>query len=208
MSLTDRHITALMHQIATRNDIELVHPFAELETFGSLVYLAECYGFRYESVRLVGKHRIMHVQLVRDSSPWARQRAAANSAAFPDPGPGRPVPGMYLGSLTPVPEVQPEVDVITALIRHDALGAAANRKQLLAIGWGSAVLFLLMAVLTGKYAVLLPLAVLMPLFMLGSLKINTTRRAKLAQRLTAAGCTPVRDAAGAERYVRPVPQGF
>ncbi|MFH0174412.1 hypothetical protein [Streptomyces cacaoi] len=207
MSLADRHITALMRQITTRNDIELVHPFAELDTFGALVYVAECYGFRYESVRLVGKHRIMHVQLVRDPSAWARQRAAANSAAFPDPGPGRPVPGMYLGSLTPVPEVQAEVDVITALIRHDALGAAANRKQLLAIGWGAAALFLLMAVLTGKYAVLLPLAVLMPLFMVGSLKVNTSRRAKLAQRLMAAGCTPVRDAAGLERYVRPVPQG-
>ncbi|MFI1027759.1 hypothetical protein [Streptomyces sp. NPDC020951] len=205
MSLADRHVTALMRQITTRNDIELVHPFAELETIGALVYVAECYGFRYERVRLVGKHRIMHVQLVRDPSAWARQRAAANSAAFPDPGPGRPVPGMYLGSLTPVPDIQADVEVITALIRYDALGAAANRKQLLAIGWGSAVLFLLMAVLTGKYAVLLPLAVLMPLFMLGSLRVNASRRAKLAQRLTAAGCTPVRDASGRERFVRPVP---
>ncbi|MFD9394615.1 hypothetical protein ACFWBB_28920 [Streptomyces sp. NPDC060000] len=208
MSIADRHITALMRQIATRDAIELVHPFAELQTFGALVYIAECYGFRYESVRLVGKHRVMHVQLVRDPSPWARQKAAANSAAFPDPGPGRPVPGMYLGSLTPVPEAQGDVDVITAMIRHDALGAAANRKQLLAIGWGSAALFLLMAPLTGTYAVLLPLAVLMPLLMLGALRLNTRRRAKLAQRLTAAGCTPVRDAAGRERYVRPVPQGF
>ncbi|MGW0870329.1 hypothetical protein ACWD3Z_07505 [Streptomyces sp. NPDC002740] len=208
MSLADRPLTALMRQIATRDAIELVHPFAELETFGALVYVAECYGFRYENVRLVGKHRIMHVRLTRDSAPWARQRAAANSAAFPDPGPGRPVPGMYLGSLTPVPEVQADVDVLTALIRHDALGAAANRKQLLAIGWGAGALFLLMAPLTGKYAVLLPLAVLMPLFMVGALRVNTTRRAKLARRLTAAGCTPVRDAAGLERYVRPVPQGF
>ncbi|MET7655372.1 MULTISPECIES: hypothetical protein [unclassified Streptomyces] len=208
MSLADRHITALMRQIATRDAIELVHPFAELQTFGALVYIAECYGFRYESVRLVGKQRVMHVQLVRDPSTWARQRAAANTAAFPDPGPGRPVPGMYLGSLTPVPEAQADVDVLTALIRHDALGAAVNRKQLLIIGWGSAVLFLLMAVLTGKYAVLLPLAVLMPLFMLGALRVNTGRRTRLAQRLTAAGCTPVRDAAGLERYARPVPQGF
>ncbi|MDX3243032.1 MULTISPECIES: hypothetical protein [unclassified Streptomyces] len=208
MSIADRHITSLMRQISTRNAIELVHPFAELQTFGALVYIAECYGFRYESVRLVGKQRILHVQLVRDPSPWARQRAAANSAAFPDPGPGRPVPGMYLGSLTPVPEAQPDVDLITALIRHDALGAAANRRQLQFIGWGSAVLFLLMAVLTGVYAVLLPLAVLMPAFMLGALRVNTSRRAKLAKQLTAAGCTPVRDAAGSERYVRPVPQGF
>ncbi|MEW2046343.1 hypothetical protein [Streptomyces sp. NPDC005476] len=206
--MADRHITALMRQIATRDAIELVHPFAELETFAALVYIAECYGFRYESVRLVGKHRIMHIQLVRDPGPWARRRAEANTAAFPDPGPGRPVPGMYLGSLTPVPEAQADVDVLTALIRHDALGAAANRKQMLAIGWGAAVLFLLMAPLTGAYAVLLPLAVLMPLFMLGALRVNTSRRAKLARRLTAAGCTPVRDAAGRERYVRPVPQGF
>lgn len=206
--MADRHITALMRQIATRNAIELVHPFAEWQTFGALAYIAECYGFRYESVRLVGKHRIVHVQLVRDPGAWARQRAAANSAAFPDPGPGRPVPGMYLGSLTPVPEAQADVDVITSLIRHDALGAAANRKQLLTIGGGSAVLFLLMAVLTGQYAILLPLAVLMPLFMLGALKVNTTRRAKLGRLLMAAGCTPVRDDAGRERFVRPVPQTF
>ncbi|MEU5766004.1 hypothetical protein ABZ782_08810 [Streptomyces asoensis] len=207
MSIADRHITALMRQAATGDTIELVHPFAEAETFGALVYIAECYGFRYESVRLVGKHRVLHVRLVRDPAPWARQRAAANSAAFPDPGPGRPVPGMYLGSLTPVPEAQPDVDVITALIRHDALGEAADRRKLLTIGWGAAALFGLMAPLTGQYAVLLPLAVVMPLMMLGALRVNAARRAKLARRLTAAGCTPVRDTAGRERFVRPVPQG-
>ncbi|MFF1548679.1 hypothetical protein [Streptomyces sp. NPDC058291] len=205
MSIAARHITALTRQIATRDAIELVHPFAEFQTFGALAYIAECYGFRYESVRLVGKHRILHVYLVRDHSPWARQRAAANSAAFPDPGPGRPVPGMYLGSLTPVPEAQADVDLITALIRHDAFGAAANRRQLQLIGWGSAALFLLMALLTGLYAVLLPLAALTPAFMLGALRVNTMRRAKLARQLTAAGCTPVWDGAGVERYVRPTP---
>ncbi|MFI5818439.1 hypothetical protein ACIA8I_04655 [Streptomyces rishiriensis] len=208
MSIAARHITALMRQIATRNAIELVHPFAEFQTFGALAYIAECYGFRYESVRLVGKHRILHVRLVRDPDPSARQRAAANSAAFPDPGPGRPVPGMYLGSLTPVPEAQADVELITALIRHDAFAAAANRKQLQFIGWGSGVLFLLMAALTGVYAVLLPLAVLMPAFVLGALRVNTMRRAKLARQLTAAGCTPVRDGAGVERYVRPAPAPF
>ncbi|MDX3115842.1 hypothetical protein [Streptomyces scabiei] len=208
MSIAARHITALMRQIATRNAIELVHPFAEFQTFGALAYIAECYGFRYESVRLVGKHRILHVQLVRDPDPSARQRAAANSAAFPGPGPDRPVPGMYLGSLTPVPEAQADVDLITALIRYDAFAAAANRRQLQFIGWGSAVLFLLMAVLTGVYAVLLPLAVLMPAFVLGALRVNTMRRAKLARQLTAAGCTPVRDGAGVERYVRPTPTPF
>ncbi|WP_449342529.1 hypothetical protein [Streptomyces aurantiogriseus] len=112
---------------------------------------------------------------------------------------------MYLGSLTPVPEAQADVDLLATLIRYDALEAAANRAQLLTIGWGSAALFLLLAVLTGKYAVLLPLAVAMPLGMLGALRVNTIRRAKLAQRLTAAGCTPVRDEEGRERYVRPVP---
>ncbi|GGR00333.1 hypothetical protein [Streptomyces aurantiogriseus] len=205
MSLADRHLDSLLRQITTRNAIELIHPFAELQTFGALAYVAECYGFRYESVRLVGKQRVVHVHLVRDPSPAARQRAAANTAAFPDPGPGRPVPGMYLGSLTPVPEAQADVDLLATLIRYDALEAAANRAQLLTIGWGSAALFLLLAVLTGKYAVLLPLAVAMPLGMLGALRVNTIRRAKLAQRLTAAGCTPVRDEEGRERYVRPVP---
>ncbi|MFJ9716653.1 hypothetical protein ACIRPQ_12020 [Streptomyces sp. NPDC101213] len=206
MSSTDRHLSSLMRQIATRDEVELIHPFAEWQTFGALAYVAECYGFRYAGVRLVGKQRIVHVTLVRDTAPWARQRAAANTAAFPDPGAGRPVPGMYLGSLTPVPEAQPDVDLLTALIRHEALEAAVNRRQMLAMAWGSAALFLLMAPLTGKYAVLLPLAVLTPLGLLGALRINASRRAKLARRLVAAGCTAVPDGSGRVRYVRPAPR--
>ncbi|MGA5895239.1 hypothetical protein [Streptomyces venetus] len=205
MSLADRQINTLMRQIATQDVIELVHPFSEWQTFGALAYIAECYGFRYVDVRLVGKHKIAHIRLVRDTSPQAQQRAAANTAAFPDPGPGRPVPGMYLGSLTPVAQAQADVDLITTCIRYDAAGAAANRKQLLTMAWAAPALFLLLAVLTGKYAVLLPLAVLTPVFVLGALRINTTRRAKLAERLLAAGCTPMRDEAGRERFVRPVP---
>ncbi|MDN0195206.1 hypothetical protein [Streptomyces sp. S.PNR 29] len=205
MSLADRHITALMRQLATQDVVELIHPFAEWQTFGALAYIAECYGFRYADVRLVGKHRIAHIYLVRDDSPQAQQRAAANRSAFPDPGPGRPVPGMYLGSLTPVPEAQPDVDLITTLIRYDAAGAAANRKQLLTMAWAFPLLFLLLAVVTGKYAVILPVAVLTPVFVLVSLRINATRRARLAERLTAAGCTPVRDESGRERFARPVP---
>jgi hypothetical protein len=205
VSITDRHIPALMRQLATQDVVELVHPFAEWQTFGALAYIAECYGFRYADVRLVGKHKIAHVYLVPDGSPQAQQRAAANRAAFPDPGPGRPVPGMYLGSLTPVPQAQADVDLITTLIRYDALGAAANRKKLLTMAWAFPLLFLLLAVLTGEYAVLVPLAVLLPAFLLGALRVNTARRAKLAEHLTAAGCTPVRDEAGRERFVRPVP---
>ncbi|MFF8969642.1 hypothetical protein [Streptomyces sp. NPDC014995] len=205
MSLAGRHLDSLMRQIATRNAIELIHPFAEWRTFGALAYVAECYGFRYESVRLVGKQRVVHVQLVRDPGPLARQRAAATTAAFPDAGPGRPVPGMQPGSLTPVPEAGADVDLLTTLIRYEALEAAADRAQLLTIAWGSAALFLLLAVLTGEYAVLLPLAVLTPLGMLGALRLNASRRARLAGRLTAAGCALVRDGQGRERYVRPLP---
>jgi hypothetical protein len=205
LSLADRHIAALMRQIATQDRIELVHPFAEWPTFGALAYIAECYGFRYAGVRLAGKQKMAHVQLVRDTCPEALQRAAVCRAAFPDPGPGRPAPGMYLGSLTPVPEAQADVDLVTTLIRYDAAGAAANRGQLLAMAWAGPALFGLLAVLTGKYAVLLPLAVLTPAFLLGALRINTARRAKLAERLVAAGCTPVRDEAGREGFVRPVP---
>ncbi|MFG2128163.1 hypothetical protein ACGFNV_10225 [Streptomyces sp. NPDC048751] len=207
MSIADRHIPALMRQIATQDTIELVHPFAEWPTFGALAYIAECYGYRYADVRLVGKHKIAHVYLVPDPSPWARQRAAANWAAFPDPGPGRPVPGMYLGSITPVPEAQKDVDLITTLIRYDGLGAAANRKQLLTMAWAFPLLFLFLAVVTGKYVVLLPLAVLLPAFLLLALRVNAARRAKLATQLTAAGCTQVRDESGRERFVRPVPYG-
>ncbi|MEV5438563.1 hypothetical protein AB0K80_21485 [Streptomyces sp. NPDC052682] len=202
MSLVDRHLKPLMRQIATQDVIEVVQP-GDWATAGALAYVAECYGFRYAGARLVGRYKILHVRLVRDTSPAAQQRAAANLAAFPDPGKGRPVPGMYLGSLTPVPETEQEVATLATLIQYDATLAAANRKQLLAMACGFPVLFVLLAVVTGKYAVVLPLAVLMPLFLLGSLRINAARRAKLAERLRAAGCTPVRDADGRERYVRP-----
>ncbi|MGI5377599.1 hypothetical protein ACQEV2_25825 [Streptomyces sp. CA-251387] len=205
MSLADRRVTALMRQIASQDVVELVHPYARSRTLGALAYLAECYGFRYADVRRVGENKTLHVYLVRDTDPRAQQRAAANAAAFPQAGAGGPVPGMRPGSLTPVPEAQPDVDLITALIRYDSLGAVGDRKRLLTMAWGSAALFPLLALLTAKPAVLLPLAVLMPALLLGALRLNTTRRVKLAQRLTAAGYTPVRDEAGRERYVRPVP---
>lgn len=205
MSIAERHITSLVRQLATQDVVELVHPFAELPTFSAQVYIAECFGFRYSGVRLAGKHRVLHVLLTRDPSPWAQQRAAANIAAFPQAGSGGPVPGMHQGSLVPVPQVRPEVDLITRLIKYDALVVAGNRKLLLGLAWGCGALFLLMALLTGVYVVLVPLAVLMPALLLGALRINTVRRAKLARQLAEAGCTPVRDPQGRERYVRPTP---
>nr|WP_222108650.1 hypothetical protein [Streptomyces cupreus] len=191
-----------MRQLASQDVVELVHPFAEWETLGALVYIAECYGFRFADVRHIGKQKSVCVRLVRDADPRAQQRAAANAAAFPQAGAGGPVPGMYQGSLTPVPEAQPDVDLITMLIRYDALGAAANRKQLITMSWAFPLLFVLLAALTGKFAVLLTLAALTPAFLLITLRVNEARRAKLAQRLTAAGCTPVRDEQGRERFVR------
>ncbi|MFE0514192.1 hypothetical protein [Streptomyces sp. NPDC058964] len=205
MSQAERHLDSLVRQLATQQQVDLVHPLAELKTSSALVYVAECFGFRYAGVRLVGRYKVLHVRLVRDPEPWARQRAATNAATFTQVGAGGPVPGMYLNSLTPVPEAEADVDLIRILITYDGLVETGNRKQLLTMGWGFGALFLLLAVVTGVYAVLLPLAVLMPAFMLGALRVNTARRAKLARRLTEAGCTPVRDEAGRERYVRPVP---
>ncbi|MGV9456649.1 hypothetical protein [Streptomyces sp. NPDC003635] len=207
MSIADRHVTALMRQLASQDVVELVHPFAEWETVGALAYIAECYGFAYADLHHVGKQKMLCVRMVRDADPRALQRAAANAAAFPQAGAGGPVPGMYQGSLTPVPAAQPDVDLITTLIRYDALGAAGNRKQLLTMAWAFPLLFVLLAALTGKFAVLLTLAALTPAFLLITLRVNEARRAKLAQRLTAAGCTPVRDEQGRQRFVRPVPYG-
>lgn len=205
LSVAERHLSALMRQITSQDTVELVHPFAELETFASLVYVAECFGFRYSHVRLAGRPKVLHVRLVRDPEPWAQQRAATNTAAFPQVGAGGPVPGMYLNSLTPVPEAQADVDLIAALIKYDGLTEAGDRKKLLTMAWGGTALYLLLALVTGVYTVLLPLAALTPVALLATLRINTSRRAKLAQRLTAAGCTPVQDEAGQKRYVRPQP---
>ncbi|MGW0595979.1 hypothetical protein ACWD11_02405 [Streptomyces sp. NPDC002776] len=205
MSIADRHVTALMRQLASQDVVELVHPLAEWETLGALAYIAECYGFRYADVRHVGRQKTLYVRMVRDADPRARQRAVANAAAFPQAGAGGPVPGMYQGSLTPVPEAQPDVDLIATLIRYDALGAAANRKQLITMSWAFPLLFVLLAAVTGKFAVLLTLAALTPAFLLITLRVNEARRAKLAERLRAAGCTPARDERGRDTYVRPLP---
>ncbi|MEU8653179.1 hypothetical protein [Streptomyces sp. NPDC048737] len=59
--------------------------------------------------------------------------------------------------------------------------------------------------MTGKYAVLPPLAVLTPLGLLGALRVNASRRAKPARQLVAAGCTAVPDGSGRVRRVRPAP---
>ncbi|MER6344394.1 hypothetical protein ACWC10_36420 [Streptomyces sp. NPDC001595] len=203
MSLAEQHITAVMRQVASQDVVQLDHPFAKAQTVGSLAYLAEAYGFRYADARVEGKEKTLRVYLVRDAGDAARQRAAANAAAFPLAGAGGPVPGMQPGTLTPLPAAQPEVDLLMALIRYDALGSAVDRKKFLAMSWSFPLVLLLVAVLTGKYAVLLPLTVLPPVVLLGALRINAARRAKLAERLAAAGCAPVRDETGRERFIRP-----
>ncbi|MGC5038400.1 hypothetical protein ACPXCS_21810 [Streptomyces sp. DT190] len=199
----DRHLRPLMRQIATQDVIEIIAP-DDTDVAAALAYVAECYGFRYAGVRLVGRYKLLHVRLARDTGPAAQQRAAANLTAFPDPGKDRPVPGMYLGSLTPVPEAKADVDLLGTLIAYDRALAAADPRQLHVMAWGCAALFLLLAPVTGAYAVLLPLAVLVPALLMVALRVNAAKRARLAQRLRDAGCAPVRDEDGVERYVRPV----
>ena len=69
MSLADRRITAVMRQIASQDVVEIVHPYARLQTLGALAYIAECYGFRYVEVRRAGENKSVHVYLVRDAAP-------------------------------------------------------------------------------------------------------------------------------------------
>ncbi|MFB8759585.1 hypothetical protein [Streptomyces nigra] len=206
MSTAERHLRYLMRLIADQDDVELVAPASDRKSVGALVYVAECFGFRYSGVRLVGRYKNLHVRLVRSTDPADRQRAAANLAAFPAVGQGGNVPGMYQASLTPVPEAQADVALLDDLVMYDALVQAGSRRQLLAMAWASGGVLLLLALATGAYAVLLPLAVLMPAMLVASLRINAARRAKIAVRLTAAGCVQVPDDVGRDRYVRPVPQ--
>jgi hypothetical protein len=207
VSLVEKHITAVMRQVASQDVVELDHPNAKARTVASLAYIAEAYGFRYADARLEGdpQHKTLHVYLVRDTDDRARQRAAANAAAFPQAGAGGPVPGMRQGTLTPLPEAEPEVDLLLSLIRFDTASAAGDPKKFLTMSWAIPLVLVLMAVLTGKYAVLLPLAVALPVLLQIALRVNVRKRANMAERLVAAGCTPVRDQQGRERYVRPVP---
>ncbi|CAL9535569.1 hypothetical protein [Streptomyces sp. enrichment culture] len=207
MSLVEKHITAVMRQVASQDVVELDHPYAKAQTVASLAYIAEAYGFRYADARLEGdpQHKSLHVYLVRDDDDRARQRAAANAAAFPQAGAGGAVPGMRPGTLTPLPEAEAEVDLLRALIRFDTAGAAGDPKKFLTMSWAIPLVLVPLGVLTGKHLVLFPLAAALPVLLLVALRINVRKRAKLAERLEAAGCTPVRDQQGRERYVRPVP---
>ncbi|WP_261719240.1 hypothetical protein [Streptomyces sp. FZ201] len=202
MSLAEQRITAVMRQVSSQEIVALSHPFARIRTVAALAYIAEAYGFRYADTRVVGNE--MCVYLVRDRADRVRQRATANAAAFPQAGAGGPVPGMRRGTLTPLPDAEPEVAVLKALIRYDAYGGL-NRKLTQAFAVVSAAVLLLLCLATGEYLVLMPPTVLIPGFVLVSLRVGSVRRARLATKLTAAGCTPVRDQQGRDRFVRPVP---
>ncbi|MFI9153883.1 hypothetical protein [Streptomyces sp. NPDC053367] len=205
MSLAEKQITAIMRQVASQDVVEIDHPYAKGRTVAALAYIAEAYGFRYADARLEGdaQRKSLHVYLVRDPDERARQRAAANAAAYPQAGAGGPVPGMRQGTLTPLPEAEAEVDLLMGLIRFDTAVSVADPKKFMAMSWMIAAVMVLLAVVTGKYAVALPLAVLLPVLLQVALRINVRRRAKLAARLTAAGCTPIQDEMGRTRYVRP-----
>jgi hypothetical protein len=206
VSLAEKHITAVMRQVASQDVVELDHPNARARTVASLAYIAEAYGFRYADARLKGdpQHKTLHVYLVRDTDDRARQRAAANAAAFPQAGAGGAVPGMRQGTLTPLPEAEPEVGLLLSLIRFDTASAAGDPRKLLKMSWAIPLVLVPLGVVTGKYAVLFPLAAALPVLLLIALRINVRKRAKLAERLEAAGCAPVQDEAGRTRYVRPV----
>lgn len=207
MILAEKHITAVMRQVASQDVVELDHPYAKARTVAALAYIAEAYGFRYADARLEGdaQHKSLHVYLVRDTDERARQRAAANAAAFPQAGAGGAVPGMRPGTLTPLPEAEPEVDLLKELIRFDTAGAAGDPKRFLKMSWAIPLVLVPLGVVTGQYAVLFPLAAALPVLLLIALRINVRKRAKMAERLEAAGCTPVQDETGRTRYVRRVP---
>ena len=127
-------------QLATQQHVvELVHPFAELKTFGALV--VRCQALRFPSTPASGSSAgTRPCTSVSSGTPSHRPSSAgaANVATFGQhAGRGQAGgPGMYLNSLTPVPEAQADVDLLTALVRYDALVEAGNRRQLLTIGLG------------------------------------------------------------------------
>lgn len=198
-------ITALMTLIEDRDEFNLCDPRAGWGTLAAMTYIAECYGFRCKGFRRVGKAQA-HIDMVRDPNPAARRRAAATAAAFPQAGWGGPLPGMARpDSLAPSPEARAEVELIKAHLVHDALVTALSRREKLALTWGLPACLTLVGMLAGGFSILLPVSLLWITFWASLIRFNEVKRAKLAQRLIAAGCTPVRDDAGRERYVRPMP---
>ncbi|WP_411104144.1 hypothetical protein [Streptomyces sp. cmx-4-9] len=200
----ERHIAGMLGQIARQQDIVEIAPQGTAPKAAALAHVAEQYGYTYGMAYRTGfKNSLIQVRMYRDPQPAARVREAATITAHPQAGNGGTAPGLAHGSLKPLPEAVGAVAVLKDLITFDVMGlyvADRKRKALTYLACAALTVLLLIdkspveAVASGGAAALLVTV---------AFTVGAMRRRKIAQRLTDAGFLAVRDAQGAQRFLRP-----
>ncbi|MGP3950410.1 hypothetical protein [Streptomyces sp. 7N604] len=205
---TDKQIAQMLRLMASNEVVEVTNRWGSVKKLAGLAFIAEQFGFAYYGAEQSGANDgAVKMQLYRDPSPYAQQRAAATWAQFPQAGNGGPLPGIQPGGkLKPVPEAAPAVELLKARINFDLTGKSAEKRMMWgAIGFtvGGAIgvargdfFGLTMGIGLGLWAFCMAL--------LGFGFIWTRRRnQKYAALLASAGFVPVRDETGRTRFLRP-----
>ncbi len=200
----ERHIAGMLQQIARQQAVVEIAPQGSAPKAAALAHVAEQYGYTYGMAYRTGfKNSLVQVRMYRDPGPGARVREAATVTAHPQAGNGGTVPGLEQGSLKPLPEAAGAVAVLKDLITFDVMAQyIADRSQKVKG-------YLACAALTGLLLIdRSPVEAVasggaVALLLTVAFKVGEIRRAKIAQRLTAAGFLAVRDEQGGQRFLRP-----
>ncbi|MFB6820233.1 hypothetical protein ACFCXA_01415 [Streptomyces virginiae] len=200
----ERHTAGMLQQIARQQDIVEIAPQGSARKAAALAHVAEQYGYTYGIAYRTGfKNSLVQVRMYRDARPDARVREAATISAHPLAGNGGRVPGLEPGSLTPLPEAVGAAAVLKDLITFDVMALyIADRSQKVMGYLACAVLTVILLVDRSPIEAFASGGVV-ALIMTVAFQVGAIRRAKIAQRLTAAGFLAVRDEQGNQRFLRP-----
>ncbi|MFF1408319.1 hypothetical protein ACFVX6_00755 [Streptomyces sp. NPDC058289] len=201
----ERHIAGMLQQIARQQDVVEIVPQGTASKAAALAHVAEQYGYTYGTAYRTGfRNSLVQVRMYRDPRPDARVLEAATIAAHPQAGNGGTVPGLGQGSLKPLPEAVDAVAVLKDLVTFDVMALyIADRRQKVLCYLACAALTVLMLFDDKSPAEALLSGGLVALLLTVAFTVGVTRRAKIAQRLTAAGFHAVRDERGGRRFLRP-----
>ncbi|GGX38400.1 hypothetical protein [Streptomyces fructofermentans] len=176
MKRTERLITDVLRQIASRDVVVLEDPRGSTRRLAALTYTALQYGFQYKETTRTG--RLLQVRLVRDLSAEARERSAATLARLAE---GR-TPGLRPGTLKPLPDEAPAVSLLAARIEFDAMSDDPHRGPKAVFVTAAVVLTALLLIAAGWQSALLTGATMGVLFAV-YLRLEILRKRRLARRL-------------------------
>ncbi|ORT58419.1 hypothetical protein [Streptomyces sp. CB03238] len=199
----DRQVSALLKQIATQDVVVVTNEFSHAGRTATLAHVVEHYGFEYAEARREGRNKqTLAVYLYRDPAPEARAREAATIAAHPQAGMGGTVPGLQPGTLKPTPEAAEAVARLRDRIGFDVMTQMAAARQM-GFAWFCVAALVVTLLICEMYVGALAGGAALAAFLVGGVKIGGLRRQRIAERLQAAGFTPVQDETGRQRFLRP-----